>query len=88
MCVFPSKPAETLPGQEERKLRLRLERQESMQKGWQCRREGLRLGGSVSGWLELDLQLTAGTGHLGSVQALSSAQLVWSSSTGAGLLDH
>ena len=75
VCVFPSKPAETLPGQEERNLRLRLERQESMQKDWQWRREGLRLGGVVSGWLELELQLTAGTGHLGSVQALSSAQL-------------
>ena len=46
-----------------------------MQKDWQCRREGLRLGGAVSGWLELELQLTAGTDHLGSVQALSSDQL-------------
>ena len=75
VCVFPRKPAETLPGQEERNLRLRLERQASMQKDWQWRREGLRLGGAVSGWLELELQLTAGTDHLGSVQALSSAQL-------------
>jgi hypothetical protein len=29
----------------------------------------------LSGWLELELQLTAGAGHLGHVQALSSAQL-------------
>ncbi len=73
--VFPINPADTLPGQEETNLRLRLERQESMQKDWQWRREGLRPGGVVSGCLVLELQLTAGTGHLGSVQALSSAQL-------------
>ena len=70
VCVFPSKPEETLPSQEERKLRLRLERQKSMQKDWQWRREGLRLGGAVSGWLELELQLTVGSVHLGSVQTL------------------
>ena len=46
-----------------------------MQKDWLWKREGLRLGGVVSGWLELELQLTAGTGHLGSVQAVSSAKL-------------
>jgi hypothetical protein len=52
VCVLPSKPTETLAGQEERKLTLRLERQESTQKDWQVRRLELRLGGAVSGWLE------------------------------------
>jgi hypothetical protein len=57
-CAYsPGKPAETLTGHEERKIRLRLERQESMQKDLQWRREGLRLGGAVSGWLEQELQL-------------------------------
>ena len=57
VCVFPSKPAETLPGHEERRLKLRLERQESMQKDWQWRREVLKVGGPVSGWLKLEQQL-------------------------------
>jgi hypothetical protein len=61
VCMFPRKPAETLPGREERKNGLRLEMQASMQKDWQWRREGLRLGGALSGWLELELKLTVGT---------------------------
>ena len=52
------------PGHEVRKLRVRLERQESMQKDWQWRREGMRLGGAVSGWLELELKLPAVSVHL------------------------
>ena len=61
-----------------------------MQKDW--RREGLRLGGAVSGRLELELQLPAVSVHLSSVQtfssqlhsvhAMSSAKLDGSSSTG------
>ena len=35
-----------------------------MQKDWQWRREGMRLGGAVSGWLELELKLPAVSVHL------------------------
>ena len=44
VAIFPSKPSETLPGHEERRLKLRLEGQESMPKDWKWRREALRLG--------------------------------------------
>ena len=73
--MFPSKPADTFPGHEERKLRFRLARQYSIQKDCQWGREVLRLGGALFSWLELEQQLQPVSVPLSSVHTLLPAQL-------------
>ena len=73
--VYKGQPSiKGLPGHEERNLSLRLERQDSMQKDWQWRREVMRVVGAVSGWLELEQQLPTVSVLLSSVHTLSSSQ--------------
>ena len=74
VCVFLIKPADLLSGHMNRRLKLRLERQESLQKDFEWRREAHKLGGTVAGWSEPEQQLQLISVHHRSVHSLSSAQ--------------